>query len=373
MKFGFFFDHYNDCSYILYMLQNFKVVSMSHHPITIEIEDNQNNIFILSQSLYNLISCDKIFHLFNYWENKKQSPIFINEATGSVDVISIYVSPGENVPLRVTDQMLKQFLDEGNIFISSSTISFEHNNVIRDYALNMYHFYHLYGYSFLNFYPTTEKNNLIGLYYQDKHLNGLPIKYRVELYQKTKEIIKDDMHVYEWGGLQKQNYPVDMIVGLNYFKEWHKNFVTTYTDYNTSVCNILFETLTVLDEEYCIRDHITEKTLKFLLFSGQCKIFFIWVGSPKQYEFLKSNDFWALNFEFIPENPSREDIFASVEKSALYLKSLKDSLIHNNVVYSHLLSKYENHLLKNKQQLTHILNNCSASTQGKLLNLIKSI
>lgn len=371
MKYGFYFVKYEDCSYILYMLQKFKIEQIRSHPITIEIVDDNGNIFILSQNISHLSNCDKVFQLFNNWKERRTT-IKINDAIGSLNLSSIYVRPGENIPEFITDDMLKQFLDDGNICISSSTISFNHDNFISDYALNMYHFYNLYGYSFLNFYTNFEKNNLVGVYYQPRHASGALIKDRTTIYEKVKSVLNEDLHIYhQSNGLINKNYHNELFTGVNYFSMWDKNFVTSYTDYNTSVCSMIFETHTTLNGEHYIRDHITEKTLKFLLFSGQCNIFFIWIGSPTQYKFLKENNLWALNFEFLPDNPTREDIFLSAEKCASYLKSLKEQLVHNNAVYLHLLKKYDHHLLQNKNQLALILNNCSMVTQNKLLNLLK--
>lgn len=366
MKYGFFFHTFQDCVYFLYLFQNFHIESSTFPPVTITAKDSSNNFFLLSRNLDFLRKeCDKVFILFSDW-----SSITNGLFRDYKNIKKIMSRPGENIPPHIQDGQIKTFLDEGNLCISSSTLAFEHENFISDYALNMYYFYNLYGYGFLNYYENPDKKQLVGVYHTDKHISNASIENRIQIFNNVKKILGDDVQAFP--SFKSLSIPSNIFLEYNYFGLWEKNFITSYTDYNTTVCNIIYETVTVLDGQYTLRDHITEKTLKCLLFSGECNIFFIWVGSPTQYKFMKDNNFWALNFEFMKENPSRTDIFDSVEATVNFLKQLKkQQFSNNNQIYSYLLNRYKKHLKKNKVNLQKILNNCSLDTQNKILNFIK--
>jgi hypothetical protein len=141
-------------------------------------------------------------------------------------------------------------------------------------------------------------------------------------------------------------------------------------DYTTSVCNLIFETLHSNSNEenendrMYKRQYITEKTLKAICFSEE-NIFFIWYGPTNLFKYLNNLGFWFLNSEFFVDS-----IEESVEKSASYLKSLKEEFKSNNEVHNQLMQLYGEKLKNNVELFNTILNSYSKSNE--IINLIKN-
>jgi len=178
----------------------------------------------------------------------------------------------------------------------------------------------------------------------------------------------------------------DSLLLYSYCTRRGNNHITSYIDFTTSVCNVIFETLYStgnVDEPgsdnkmYC-RQYITEKTLKAIIFSEE-NIFFIWYGPIKLYKHLMDMGFWFLNSEFYDEsielsvlypNTSYSHMEESVIDASIYLKSLKEKYKTNTEVHKHLMKTFGHKLQKNVELFKEILN--SYSKKENILNLIKN-
>jgi hypothetical protein len=170
------------------------------------------------------------------------------------------------------------------------------------------------------------------------------------------------------------------------FGHWGNTHISSYMDFTTSVCNVVFETLyataniegTATGNKMYGRQYITEKTLKAICFSEE-NIFFIWYGPTKLYKHLMNIGFWFLNSEFYDESleipfqdglPSYSHIEQSLIDTSLYLKKLKEEYKTNEEVHNYLSKKYGHKLQKNVELFKNMLN--SYDKKDLLLNLIKN-
>ena len=189
----------------------------------------------------------------------------------------------------ITNNQLKEYLDTGNISLSAASISFEHPNFYFDPMFNLIFFYNSYGFNFLNYYKFDKKENLLGVYHKPVKEIGNGKMHRNYLFEKIKQILNEDFTPYE-----SLDYNLKSIVQpYEGFGHWGNNHITSYIDLTTSVCNVIFETMSAngnleKDEHeysYYGRQYITEKTLKAICFSEE-NIFFIWYGPTKLYKHL---------------------------------------------------------------------------------------
>jgi hypothetical protein len=355
MKIGFEYRSYEDCAIVLYALNNFQYR---------QNDDNSNfyfNIdedeFVFSKSYSDIKDCDikiRLFHTFREWKTFEGYDKLIQTQTV------------ENY--HEFNQSIKEYLDAGNICLSAASISFEHPNFYYDPIFNLIFFYHFYGFNFLNYYKFEKKENLLGVYYKSISGNAQYKPHRESLYLDCKEILKNDLISYN-----SNDYNLKSLLNpYSRFGHWGYNHITSYTDYTTSVCNLVFETLysNGNDEEPDNRMHgrqyITEKTLKAICFCEE-NIFFIWYGPTKLFKYLKNLGFWFLNSEFFDENEDMED---SVKKSVMFLKSIKDELTYNNIIHKYLMDLHGDKLKNNIKLFNDILNNYDKSND--LINLIKN-
>jgi hypothetical protein len=157
------------------------------------------------------------------------------------------------------------------------------------------------------------------------------------------------------------------------FGHWGNNHITSYIDFTTSVCNVIFETLhsNGNDEEPNSKMHgrqyITEKTLKSICFSEE-NIFFIWYGPSKLFKHLIKLGFWFLNCEFYDE--TKTTLEQSVIDTSIYLKELKEKIGNNKVVHGYLMNLYGVKLQQNVSVFKKLLNNYN--NKDIVLNLIKN-
>lgn len=264
--------------------------------------------------------------------------------------------------INITDKEVQQYLDLGNVMLSSASISFQHKNFYFEPFFNINFFYHHYGMIYLNFYKfNNPKTNLIGTYHK---LGGKP--WRDNMCIKIKNELGDDFNYF-----QLKDYPKsikNLYEPYTAFGLWGRNHINSYLDYKTSVCNLVFETLEEypnkeIETEQYNRDNITEKTLKSLLFCEE-NIFFVWYGPKKFYEYLTNYGFWFYNSEFYNESVEQSIVNATEE-----LKNLKKRFITNDKVYEYLLEKY-GHKLKNNVKLFYSLMD-TYYNRDEVLNLIK--
>lgn len=264
------------------------------------------------------------------------------------------------------DKKLQQLLDN-NLILTGGHATFQHENLVHDYRFHFYYLYNYLGYRFLNYNQTFNKTNLVGIYYKDTHISGRRLKNRTTLYESVKTILGDKFTAYPLNETKLSDLLVEFQMG---FSLWEKIHVPTYTDYMTSVCSIIFETSSVTDDDVSPREHITEKTLKAVLFS-KAKIFSLLYCSPNQYQFLTSNGFWLLNFEFLGKEVTPDTIRDSIIKACEYVNDLYLEMGSYDKVYLYLVSTYGDKLEKNSQMIDSILNTCPHETERKVLDFFR--
>jgi hypothetical protein len=357
MKIGLLYRNYEDCVALLY--------TFSDDKFNLEKDSDtfsffyKNDEYIFSKEYDVVEQCEykiRLFHTFLEWKDFKGFDKLIQTQTV------------ENY--HITNDELIEYLDAGNICLSSASISFEHPNFFYDPIINLIFFYYHYGYNFLNYYKFNRKENLLGIYH--KPIDGLNIQkgHRNYLYSQIKNIVQSDFVSYD-----SNEYNLKLLLQpYNTFGHWGNNHITSYIDFTTSVCNIVFETLhsNSNEEEPQNRMHgrqyITEKTLKSICFSEE-EIFFIWYGPTKLFKHLTDMGFWFLNWEFYNEKIAIP-LEQSVIDASSFLKTLKDKLNDNSLVHSYLMGKYGEKLKNNTKLFKELLN--SYDKKEDVLNLIKN-
>lgn len=368
MNIGIHYRAYEDCTALLYVLTDCTFeIKPGEDTFRIYHEDD---VYVFSKNIDIINECDmkiQLFHTFSEWKKFKGYDKLIQTQTV------------ENY--HITNAELKEYLDAGNICLSSASISFEHPNFYYDPIFNLIFFYYHYGFNFLNYHKFDNKNNLLGVYHKPVDNINIQKGHRNFLYSKVKEILNEDFVSYE-----SKDYNQKLILQpYTSFGQWGNNHISSYTDYTTSVCNIVFETLyghanvdsDESDRMYG-RQYITEKTLKSICFSEE-NIFFIWYGPNILFKHLNDMGFWFLNSEYyqrdaeVPQIDSigmTTPIEHSVIDTAYYLQNLKNKLKTNEKVYEYLIEKYGHRLKQNIILFNQILN--SYSKKEQVLKLIKN-
>jgi hypothetical protein len=376
MKIGLHYRNYGDVCVVMHMLSNSKFDRDNDKFIF--YYNNDEYIFSRDINIINEMCCDIKIFLFttlNEWKSFKGYDRLIQTQTT------------ENY--FITNNQLKEYLDAGNISLSAASISFEHPNFYFDPMFNLIFFYNFYGFNFLNYYKFDKKENLLGVYHKPVKEIGNGKMHRNYLFEKIKQILNEDFTPYE-----SLDYNLKSIVQpYEGFGHWGNNHITSYIDLTTSVCNVIFETMSAngnleKDEHeysYYGRQYITEKTLKAICFSEE-NIFFIWYGPHKLYKHLMELGFWFLNSEFYDEsielsygndelsilyaNVSYSHMEQSVVDTALYLKDLKEQYKTNKEVHNYLVNTYGHKLEKNVELFKTILNDYNK--KDLILNLVKN-
>lgn len=311
--------------------------------------DNINEYFFTTHYPKN---CDKKIRLVstintlkNYsWKNEKYNDLGTDAVSSKYDKIIVTLSIDGASGLTEQDiESIKSFLEDGNIIISTSFLDVQHPNFVHSPLLNLYLFYYYFGFQYLNYYKFNKKNNLLGVYF-DKN-SGNSKSWRDNIISYCSNVLDEDFLIYD---NRTDDDFKNKLQAYNGMGLWGQNHITSYTDYTTSVCNLVFETNSENDDTPL---YLTEKTLKSILF-GQEEIFFIWYGSKKLFDFLKAQGFWFLNTEFYTD-----DIQISVKESILYLKTLKEVLKSNDEVQQYLLEKYGHNLKNNIKKFNEIIEN----------------
>jgi len=345
-KYYFKYSRWNEIGYIMYFLKNGKVNVGERGRFSVKLN---NDLFLFGKS----------------WPKKKYL-----ECSNSIDLINqenkskiVLSTPGEKIGPSFSDNDIKRFLDNGNIYLSGAKYSFDHKNAINDYRLTLFYFYYYFGHEFLNFYPSDIKNNLVGCYHRPFHINGKLSQTRHMIYDNMKEILKEDLKIYK----SHSSNISDVINSYEIFGVWEHNHISSYTDYQTSVVNMLWETIGndvghnwadgVDTDSRFHRQHISEKTLKCLLY-GKAKIFFMLYTTQDQYKWLIDNGFWLLNFKFLPENLNeitQDDAQNSIYSTCKYLIDLKEKYKTNHNVQKYLLDNYGEKIEKNYEKLIRMI------------------
>lgn len=351
MKIGFEYCTLEDCSILLWCLFSEKLEQNNNGNFTF-YKDENTFIFIKNYSRTpsdEIENCDKkirLFHTFNEWKEYDGYDLLVQSQTV------------EN--FHIENQNIKEFLDSGNIILSSASISFEHSNFYYEPLFNLNLFYYFYGFNYLNYYKNTNsKKSLLATYHK---IPGKP--FRDRMFLNIKSILHKDFISFKDANFGAS----DILQSHRFFGLWGRNHISSYTDYTMSVCNLVFETLeedaNEEDNKMFGRIYITEKTLKALIFCEE-ELFFIWYGPKKIYEYLIELGFWFYNSEFYDG-----DLKESVMKATYELKSLKDKFKTYDAVYEHLktlhLDKLENNVKLIKEHLKFYYK------KDSLLNLIKN-
>lgn len=366
MKIGLLYRSFEDVTTIAYILSNSKLTI--NYADNYFIFSNGEDEYVFSKSIELINECDykiQLFTTFNEWKEFKGFDKLIQ-----TQVVENY---------HVNNDDLKEYLDAGNICLSSASILFEHPNFYYDPIFNLVFFYYHYGYNFLNYYNFDKKENLLGVYHKPNNGININKEHRNYLYYEIMNILKDDFISYK-----SNDYNMKALFQpYTTFGHWGNTHITSYLDFTTSVCNLVFETLhsNSNEEEPNNRMHgrqyITEKTLKSICFSEE-NIFFIWYGPTKLFKHLNDLGFWFLNSEFFDESkkiqwkndaPYYSNMEDSVLESVLYLKKLKDTFKDNKSVHQFLMETYGDKLKNNVSLFKKILNNYS--NKESVLNLIK--
>lgn len=219
-----------------------------------------------------------------------------------------------------TDDVMKQFLQEHKV-ISASQFKHSSKDFYYDPFLNLLHFYYTYGFDFLPFKQLeVKKTNLLGTYLKK---NYKPL--RDNLYKEVEQLF-DQKELLETYTVEPRPSFLTDLKTLHTPTGWDKNHITSYLDYITSVCGLVFETSNYSEFQWPSnskeRHYITEKTLKAILYS-KLNIPFIVDMNPYSYVELSKLGFWFLNTEFFnfeqvdsDENISqnmKSSIFKSIE------------------------------------------------------------
>ena len=362
MNIGFNYLTYPDASSILYALRRGKINCDPSNldPSRIFTIDYLSNTYTFSKKFNDIEHCDLKIALTH---NDRE---FYHYAKNYDKII---LTPIDNVTQDLTDQKIVEFLDAGNVLISSISFNVQHKRLIFEPLIILDFWYHNLGYKFLNFYPESQekKLHLLGIYHRPIHISGNPHLRRNRIFETIKDRLGGDLHQYAC-----ENSEFDALVNsYKFFGHWYNANVTSYTDFQTSVCNLIFETYdsigTYVDYNRVL---LTEKTLKAILFSAQ-NIFFMWYGDEKLMQHIKQYGFWFLNFEFY--NPdSGKDMDTAVLKSIYstvdYLKQLKSDLKTNENVNKYLLERYGDKLSTNIRLFKQYLNDCQYT--DRLVSLI---
>lgn len=351
MKIGIEYNTLEDCSTLLWCLSLEKLEKNGDGGFTFYKDGDEfvfvrNYKFTASDKIKNCDKKIKLFHNFNDWKQYIGYDLLLQS-----NVVENF---------HVENKFIKEFLDSGNIILSSASISFEHPNFYYEPLINLNLFYYFYGFNYLNYHKNSiNKKSLLGTYHK---LPGK--KFRDEIFLKIKDILGNDFMAF-----QNPNFiTLDIFESHQYLGLWGLNHINTYTDYGTTACNLVFETLqdnaNEEDNKMFGRIYITEKTLKSLIFCEE-EIFFMWYGPKKIYEYLMELGFWFYNSEFY-EGDLKKSIFDASEE----LKSLKDKLKTDDVVYLYLKEKYISKLENNVKLIKKHLE--VYYKKDNVINLIKN-
>lgn len=309
---------------------------------------------------------DKIFIFIEWSSFNKQLKSFAN-------VEILYYKADEN--FHKTDEEVKDFLSEFRI-ISSASLSFSNKNFYFEPLINLFVFYYIFGFDYLSYSKLdVKKTNLMGMYYiksyksvRDKFYDGF-IKPIFE--KQNTELVK----IYD-----TQCDKPQLISQLlqKYKGYWSLNHNAMYSDYITSVCGFIFDTLnhTSIDgpAKATGRSYINEKALKGIIYS-KLNIPFIIDTNPNNFEILNKLGFWFLNSEFYQFDTDKliEEKVVPMQNSIInameYLISIyKENDCDLDKTHQSLVEKYGDKMQNNYNTFIKYLTDAPNSEQ--LLNFI---
>jgi predicted house-cleaning noncanonical NTP pyrophosphatase (MazG superfamily) len=257
-----------------------------------------------------------------------------------------------------------------------------HPRLILDPSIDLFLFYYRFGYYWLNYYKNTDKKYLIGTY----NWQGNQYKtWRSRFLDNAQDILGDNLKIFLPSDISTANVANRLLV----LDSWQTMHITSYTDFNSTVANIMFETQGAgEDSEQQGQMILTEKTLKSILFQ-KAGIFFIYWGNWNQLKWLHEKGFWFLNSEFHGEehlndlqkynsinldfnlSSARKEIkmlFVSVFKTLEYVKDLENTMNSKQEVYEYLFDKYKENLDQTSSVIDSMLSTCE--WKDRLFNLL---
>lgn len=333
----------------------------------------RDHIFFFSNKIESLKHCQKKVLLLNI-RNLEPYKKYCN----LVDQIICH-GMGEGINDLNLNEIFKM---PNSLFLIHQDIVFSEefqDKVIVDPALNFYYFYYIHGFQWLNFYETKERSNLIGVYNNFRH-HYKPD--REKMIQFLESNLGHPIKVYKKEDIAGHNK--DFLDIISFYRcALH---ISAYLDYATSVANLIFESQSHSRDIRLEYGELlfSEKTLKAIVYQ-KAGIFFIYLGSPKQLEWLHEQGFWFLNSDFY-KDPNlinklveekvemKEDFGYSTMNSAVhtvaYLIHLKNKLGSDTAVYNFLLEQYKDKFDHNMIVLRKLLTCGYVDKIENFLNLV---
>lgn len=308
---------------------------------------------------------DKIFVLREYNSRKLDVESFNN-------VEILYFKVDENY--HESQSYIEDFLSKFRI-ISSASINFKHLNFYHEPIINLFAFYHQFGFNYVSYNKlNVDKQNLMGLYYIPKYKNVRDIMYN-QMCDIFKNNELDSPIIYDTH-VDKPKL-ITQYLELNN-GNWGLNHAAMYSDYLSSVCAFIFDTLnhasTQGPADGTNRYYINEKALKAIMFS-KLNIPFIIDTNPHNLHILNDLGFWFLNSEFHTfdktktESQMIKETRDSIIKSIDYLIDIyKKNDCNLNDTHAELVKLYESKMQNNYNTFIKYLS--EPKDGDKLLNFI---
>jgi hypothetical protein len=335
--------------------------------ITIKFEDhiNFNRVGIREYTKDISKNYDKIFILREY--NSRDLEV---ESFNNIEIL--YFKLDENY--HDSQSYIEDFLSKFRI-ISTASINFKHSNFYHEPIINLFTFYYIFGFNYLSYNKlNVDKQNLMGLYYIPKYKNVRDIMYgEMSNIFKNNEI--DLPTIYDTN-VDKPQLIIQYLEVNN--GNWGLNHAAMYSDYLSSVCGFVFDTLNHSaiqgPADGTKRHYINEKALKAIMFS-KLNIPFILDTNPYNFHILNDLGFWFLNSEFHTfdktktESQMIKETRDSIIKSIDYLIDIyKKNNFNLNDTHAELVKLYESKMQNNYNTFIKYLS--EPKDGDKLLNFI---
>jgi len=304
----------------------------------------------------------------NYWMNNKEHLL---NANNFWYIVHHGVEPSDAVPfkqlyVRLCDsdgehnhELYKSWTDDGHIVVTGVNFPLAKPNprYFQDYMYSLWGFYMRKGYVYQNLNSNLRdavktKPHLLTAYHRGYHNSP----DEAVLYEREEFLAACNEHVPVHRFPNNEYNYSRILDSYQYLCQWERAEMSGMHDLFDTVAHLSWESRGSVasgfyfyegDDGYH-RDWITEKTVKALLYSFY-HIFFIHATNRRQQIWLKENDFWFLNWEFQPSVDRLEyrDLVLGINRTAEYLKNLKQQYKTNEDVHKFLVDKYGHKLDNN--------------------------
>lgn len=261
---------------------------------------------------------------------------------------------------------IKEYIkNDSRKIISNTNLFFSHKNIYYDVNLSLIYFYFYLGFYHLNFDINVNKDNLVGFYHHFNHKKNRDSMIYLILHKLNKNQIKYKNYS------KKLNNGITQTYDLLHTNGFIKSHISSYTDYINSIVVFISESYeSSIDKT---RYHVTEKTLKAIMFS-KLNIIFILFSSYNSLIELKNKGYWFLNLEFLDLNNDKNRleetlVIDSVNKSIDYIIDIFEK--NKRDLYKtqeYLISTYTDKMQNNYNLLIKNIYNYNES--DKFLNFI---